>query len=151
MGEYDGEVVVQVVLTHKILLQMLAVLDWQSDFSVSVHDVHFGDFRETMLFCRFQMGLRFGATSAVSRIALHDSSVYFLHQIFDESGLQVVVVARFSCRKFHSHLTFGLAAESLVNFDEVCRIDFPDKIDFWMFMRSFRSLTLCGYISCSHE
>ena len=119
VGEHHGEVIVQVVRAHEVLLQVLAARDRQSRLAVRIHDVHGSDGRESVVLGSLATGFRGAALAGVGRVALHDGAVHFLYQVLDEGGLQEVVSARFARGDFDGHLARGFAAQGLVNLHQV--------------------------------
>ena len=110
VGQYEREVIVWVSLAHIVGFQVFAVFHRQRGFPVRVHDDHRGDVGETVVFGRFQVTFRVGTSAAVGRIAFHDGSVNFLHQIFNQQRIEVIVVPRFARGQFHGYLSGCLAA-----------------------------------------
>ena len=130
VGEHHGEVIVQVVRAHEVLLQVLAARDRQSRLAVRIHDVHGSDGRESVVLGSLATGFRGAALAGVGRVALHDGAVHFLYQVLDEGGLQEVVSARFARGDFDGHLARGFAAQGLVNLHQVLGADFLEHVHF---------------------
>ena len=143
MRKDHREIVVQVVLADEILPEVFATPDRQRCFAFGVHDVDRGDGRKAVVGGGFQVVGGTCAASAVGGVALHDRAVDLFHQVTDQRRLEEIVAARLSGREFDGHFAFGFAAEGLVDFDQVLRIDLPDEIDLRRgFRRAVRAVCL---------
>ena len=127
--ENDREIVIQVVPADEIFFKVLAAPDRKRRFALGVHDIDRCDGREAVVGGCFQVIGGARAASAVGGVALHDRAVDLFHQLADQRRLEEIAAARFPGREFDGHPAFGFAAEGLVDFDQILRIDLPDKIN----------------------
>lgn len=77
MRQHNRKIVIQVVLAHEILFQVLAAFYRQGHFAVGIHDVHFRNRRKTVVGSSLEVCLRIGTSATIGRIALHDCAVHF--------------------------------------------------------------------------
>ena len=97
VGEVDHEVVVGKVLAHDIVFQVFLVLNGDADVVELIHDVHGEDAVEAMVMNRLPMFLGILTGTAVCCAALHNRTVYLIHQIADECGFQVMGITTLTC------------------------------------------------------
>ncbi len=150
MRQHNRKIVIQVVLAHEILFQVLAAFYRQGHFAVGIHDVHFRNRRKTVVGSSLEVCLRIGTSATIGRIALHDCAVHFPYKWCNECRLEKIMSARFAGGEFYRNLSFGFTTESLVDLHKIFRGNFLDKIDLWEFRCAIRCLVLCLYISCSY-
>ena len=94
-----------------------------------VPESHLGDGREAVLGCGLEMVGHVAAASLVGGVALHDGAVDHLDEALDDVGAEVVGVAGLACGELYGHTAVGLAAESLIDLDEVCGENARAEID----------------------
>lgn len=107
VGEYNGKVIVQVILPYDVRFQVLAACNRQFRFAFGIHDVHRSDGGEAVVFSRLQVALGISALASVGGITFYDSAVHFLHQVFYQCGLKEVVSARFAGAELYRYFPLG--------------------------------------------
>ena len=83
-----------------------------------------------MVFGGFEVVAGVGSSASVGGVAFDDGAVYFVHEVLDEGGGEVVVVAGFSGGEFYGYASSCRASECFVYLDEVFRGYFFVHVDF---------------------
>ena len=84
MGQDDGEVVVCIVRAYDVIRYVASAFHRKPGFALGIHDVHFSNGGEAVVFGGLEMGGGVGASVSVSRIAFHDSSFHTLYEVFNQ-------------------------------------------------------------------
>ena len=115
---------------HDVILQVLLVLDRNSNLVVFVHDVNGKDAVEAVLVNRLPVLSFVLSCTAVCCTALHDCSVHLFHEVPYQRWLEVVRVASLASAYLHSHSSLCFYAQRLVYLHERLRRDFLGKVNF---------------------
>ena len=84
MGQDDREIIVRIVRTYDVIVYVPSAFHREPGFPFGIHNVHFCNGGETVFLGGTEMGCCIGATSAVCSVALYDSSVHFLYEVFNQ-------------------------------------------------------------------
>ena len=118
VGKVDHEVVVGEMVTYDVVFQVLLVAHGNTHLSVFVHQVEGSDGVESVSVDGLPVLAHVLPAASVSRAALHECAVRFVHKIADKSGLQVVVATHLAGTDLDGHSAVCLHSESLVDAHE---------------------------------
>lgn len=119
VGQDHGEVVVEPVLTHEVLLEVASVAHGQGDFALTVHDVDLGDGCEAMLLGGLHVVGDVAAASLVGGVTLHDGGLGAADELLDDVYAEVVGVAGLAGGELGADAAVDGTAQCLVDLDEV--------------------------------
>ena len=138
MSQNQESAIVAVVRTNRKGLQMISIVNWNLNFTVSIQNIYWGNICETMILHDLVMTLRSRTRTAVCSICITDSAMNHIHQRANQTGLQEVMTTRFTGTDLNHHITRKILSSR----------NFIVQTDQTLGSNVFREVYLGNLISC---
>ena len=107
-------VVVSQMTTNDIIFKVLFVLNGDTNLVILIHNVNSKNTIETMFVDSFPMFAYILASTTISRTTFYYGAIHLVNKISYKCGLQIMLVATFSCGNLYGNSAINLNSKHFV-------------------------------------